>query len=496
MKKNIFSILFLALIFNTQSSLALSEFIDGEVIVKLKSEATEIYGLDSSDRQQAQNFAYKAHSLLMNLSSKVDATLSIVSSNNQVIKLQAQNAVDINELLETVAKNPLVEYVEPNYVYRIVGDITETPQSELDALKNNNVVSFEDSVVPNDPKFDLTWAMLNLGQSDPKGQPGKKGADIGATKAWKLTTGSDEVKVAVIDTGVDYLHEDLKNNILVNTKEIPNNGIDDDGNGYIDDVYGYNFAEDKPNAMDDNRHGTHCAGTIGAEGNNNLGVAGVNWKVKILPVKFLTAKGSGSLEGAIKAIEYATKMGVQVMSNSWGGGNYSKALEEAIVKAKNKGILFVAAAGNESNNNDKRATYPAGFKVDNVISVAAISNQDKRASFSNYGQKTVHIAAPGVNILSTVPMDKGKYAVFSGTSMATPHVAGAAALLWSVNKNMTYKDIKERLISTVDKVAELETTSISGGRLNVYNALINKVTRKPERRKPGWGGWRPPRWPR
>jgi subtilisin family serine protease len=317
--------------------------------------------------------------------------------------------------------------------------------------------------------------MKNTGQKDAEGSDGVAGADIGATKAWNLSKGSSDVSVAVIDTGVDYTHEELKDNIFINTGEIAGNGKDDDGNGFIDDVHGWNFAGKNNDPMDDNKHGTHCSGTIGAKGDNGIGTAGVTWNVKILPIKFLTGSGSGTLADAVEAIKYATKMGVKLMSNSWGGGGFSQTMFDAIKAAETKGILFVAAAGNETNNNDTKATYPSGYKLENVISVAAIDNRDNLATFSNYGQKTVHIAAPGVKIYSTVPMSMGGYATFSGTSMACPHVSGAAALLWSTNKDWTYKQIKDRLLMTKDPVAGLKSKTYAGGRVNVYNAMMNNM---------------------
>jgi len=301
--------------------------------------------------------------------------------------------------------------------------------------------------------------------------------DIGATLAWGSGTGSKEIVVAVIDTGIDLTHEDIADNAYTNTAEVAGNGIDDDGNGFIDDVHGWNFSGGSNDATDDNRHGTHCSGTIGGVGDNGKGVAGVNWHVSLMPIKFLTAQGSGSLADAVESIKYATKMRVHVMSNSWGGGGFSKAMEDAIKEARDAGILFVAAAGNESNNNDARPTYPAGYQVENVLSVAAIDNRDSLANFSNYGARLVHIGAPGVRIWSSVPGNR--YESLSGTSMACPHVAGAAALLWSLNRGMTYADIKTRLITTAEPTRALQRKTVAGGRLNIANAISGHTPARP-----------------
>lgn len=440
------------------------EVIPGEYIVKLKKGAGNIFLNAFSGESSATQF-------------RTDQSLFVVKSKS-------------GKAIKGLLANPAVEYVEPNYILR------------------TQDISNPATVTPNDPDLEKTWGLLNKGQNDPKGNPGLAGSDIGATKAWAITKGSRKLVVAIIDTGVDYTHEDVRENIFTNTKEIPGNGIDDDGNGFIDDVHGWNFSWKAPrpdpsnpesapktptlaanDPMDDNGHGTHCAGTIGGVGDNGIGVTGVNWQVSILPVKFLTGEGSGSLADAVDAINYSTKMGVNVMSNSWGGGGFSQTMFDAIKAAKDKGILFVAAAGNDTENADVSPMYPAGYQVENIISVAATDNRDQLASFSNYGAKSVHLSAPGVNIWSSVPeAARGKkYDSFSGTSMATPHVSGAAALLWSANEGMTYADIKARLLATVDPVRGLRRKTITGGRLNVYNALTNTI---PPRNEPPADAWK------
>jgi hypothetical protein len=276
--------------------------------------------------------------------------------------------------------------------------------------------------------------------------------------------------VGVIDSGIDYNHEDLSANIWTNPGEIPDNDIDDDGNGYIDDVRGWNFVKDTNDPMDDNGHGTHCAGTIGAMGNNGKGVVGVNWNVKLMPLKFLNAGGSGSTDNAVDAVLYAASFEdssnnklIRITSNSWGGGRRSKTLENAI---KDSGALFIAAAGNSGSSNKM---LPAGYSLDNIISVAATDHTDGLWPSSNYGSDWVDLGAPGVNILSTTPGDS--YGIKSGTSMATPHVAGVAALVMAENPTWTNAQVKSQILNTVDPLSSLSGKTLTGGRLNARVAV-------------------------
>jgi subtilisin family serine protease len=320
-----------------------------------------------------------------------------------------------------------------------------------------------DSTIPNDSLFNELWGMHNTGQSG-----GTVDADIDAPEAWDISTGSSDIIVAVIDTGIDYTHPDLTANMWVNAGEIPGNGQDDDGNGYIDDVYGYDFVNNDGNPMDDHYHGTHCAGTIGAVGNNSQGVAGVCWNVRIMAVKFLNSAGSGSTSNAILSVQYSTLMGANLSSNSWGGGGYSQGLKDAIDAAGAAGMLFVAAAGNDSGNNDTSPHYPSSYDSESLIAVMATDRYDSRSSFSNYGPTTVDLGAPGSEILSCKPGNQYQY--LNGTSMATPHVAGACALLWAMNPAVSNLEIKNILIQTVDPT--LSGQCVSGGRLNLYNAIL------------------------
>lgn len=348
--------------------------------------------------------------------------------------------------------NEDIEYLEPNYIYRT--SVGAKPPERLPPPPPAQGVNRAalPTVFPNDPSFGSLWGLYNDGRADSKGTRGVVGADIWAPQAWALHKGSKSVIVAVIDTGVDVNHPDLKDNLWVGE-----NGI-----------RGYNAVKNNFDPFDDDGHGTHCAGTIGGRGSNSLGVTGVNWTVQIMPIKFME-KGAGDLASAIRGIRWAVDHGAQVLSNSWGGGGYSRLLEEEIKNAQSKGVLFVAASGNEGNDNDKKPSYPASYKVDNVISVAATDNRDRLASFSNYGATSVDLSAPGVSVLSTV-LNKS-YASFDGTSMATPHVAGAAALLMSYRVGLSVPQVKAKILNSVDKVPALNQKVLSGGRLNLYRML-------------------------
>ncbi len=353
---------------------------------------------------------------------------------------------------EAVARydsDPNVEYSEPNYQVSMTG-------------------------LPNDLLFSQLWGLYNTGQTG-----GTPGADIDALNAWNITTGNDDVVIAVIDTGVDYTHPDLAPNIWTNPLEIPGNGIDDDRDGYVDDTHGINAITDTGDPFDDCGHGTHVAGTIGAVGNNTIGVAGVNWHVKIMTCKFLDANGSGYIDGALQCMEYVRAMkakGVNIIatSNSWGGGGYSQALHDAINAQQD--ILFIAAAGNSAADNDKTDFYPANYFLPNVIAVAATDSNDNKASFSNYGRLSVSVSAPGVNIVSTLPAANlwhitGGYGSLSGTSMATPHVSGLAALVKSQNTTRDWKAIRNLILAGGDDIQSMAGRTITGKRINAFGSL-------------------------
>ncbi len=323
---------------------------------------------------------------------------------------------------------------------------------------------------PNDPDLSRLWGLHNTGQTG-----GIDDADIDALEAWNITTGSRDVVIAVIDTGVDYTHRDLAANIWRNPGEIPGNGIDDDGNGFIDDVYGYDFVNNDGDPMDDNGHGTHVAGTIGGVGNDGTGIVGVNWQVSIMGLKFLSGGGSGSTSDAVRAVNYATMMrrdhGINIVAtnNSWGGGGFSQSLSDAIEAGGDAGILFIAAAGNEGNNNDTFPGYPASMTSEAIISVAATDSSNNLAGFSNYGATSVDVGAPGVGIYSALPGNR--YASYSGTSMATPHVAGIVGLLAAANPNLTAAEIRTAILDTAVPISSLNGRVATGGLANAAAAL-------------------------
>lgn len=429
--KTIWKVIFFLTIYNSALA-AKVESIPGEYIVKLNKIGKNV---NLSKNELSESLGFEVVDIFF---------------DNKFAKIITPKVLLDAAVTKSLEKNEMVAYAEPNYIYRI-------------------------DKLPNDPLFSKSWGLKNTGQNDVRG-PGTSGVDVNVEKAWDLTTGSKNIVVAVIDTGVDYTHPDLKDNMWVNEVEVNGKpGVDDDGNGYIDDIYGYNFSGTNPSAnpKDDHGHGTHCAGVIGATGDDGKGLVGVNWNTRIMAIKFLSASGSGSTEGAIKAIEYAVKNGASVLSNSWGGGGFSQALKDVIESSNKAGAVFVAAAGNNSSNNDQTPTYPASYEVSNIISIAAIDNNSNLARFSNFGKTKVHLAAPGVNVYSTVL--NGAYENMSGTSMATPHAAGVVALLRAFDEKLTNQEVKERIVSTATKTTKLKNKVKSSGYVNAYNALTNTI---------------------
>jgi subtilisin family serine protease len=328
-----------------------------------------------------------------------------------------------------------------------------------------------DATTANDPYYAAghLWGLNNTGQSG-----GLADADIDAPEAWDLARGNGSTVVGVIDSGVDYNHPDLAANIWTNPGEVPGDGLDNDANGYVDDVRGWDFANRDNNPMDDNGHGTHVAGTIAGAGNNGVGVTGVNWNARIVPLKFMNSGGTGYLSDAVAAINYATALkqrgvNIRVTNNSWAGGAYSSTLYDAIRRHNDAGVMFVAAAGNNGQNVDTALSYPSAYNLPNVVAVAATDRSDVLGSFSNYGATQVDLAAPGVSITSTAR--GGGYATMSGTSMAAPHVAGAAALGWAYSPGATVQGVRDALLAGVDKPAALAGKVATGGRLNAFNTL-------------------------
>ena len=314
------------------------------------------------------------------------------------------------------------------------------------------------------------WGLRNTGQNG-----GVAGVDIDAVRAWDVTTGSTNVIVAVIDTGIRYTHQDLHAQMWVNPGEIAGNGIDDDGDGYVDDVHGIDAIAGTGDPIDNVGHGTHCAGTIGAAANDGNPIVGVAWNVRLMACKFMDSSG-GAASDMIKCVEYAVSKGARILSNSYGSSSYSQAQYDAIAAAGQQGALFVVAAGNEFTNNDGTPCYPSGYALDNIISVAAIDRTGGQASFSNYGSKTVHLGAPGVSIYSCFNSSDSAYATLNGTSMATPHVAGVAALVLAQFPGIPVEDLRDRIINTTTPTTALQSTTVTGGRVDAYQALTAAAT--------------------
>ncbi|MCQ8820143.1 S8 family serine peptidase [Pseudoalteromonas agarivorans] len=406
------------------------------VIVKYKKNAS------AQMRKQARSLV-KAKISDVNADEIDDNYKSLLSGRLAKFKISGMST---KEAIARLKSHQAIEYVEPDYQVSI-------------------------AQTPDDPRFDELWGLNNDGQTG-----GTADADIDAVEAWDISTGSRDVVVGVIDTGIDYSHSDLASNMWVNSSEVPGDGIDNDGNGFVDDVHGINAITNSGDPMDDEGHGTHVSGTIGASGNNATGVVGVNHEVSLVGCKFLDAAGNGSTSDAIKCIDYMVGLknagvNLRVLNNSWGGGGYSQALADAIASSEAADLLFVAAAGNDTIDNDVNPHYPSNYENASVLSVASTDQTDNISWFSHYGLTSVDMGAPGSAILSTTPGES--YASYSGTSMATPHVAGAAALVLSINPELNTQELKELLMSSGDANAALQGVTVAGTRLNVNQALID-----------------------
>jgi subtilisin family serine protease len=374
-----------------------------------------------------------------------------VRDSGRRLKLVAVPPAQTLSLATTLARDPRVAYAEPNYLIPSAAAAT-----------------------PNDPDLARDWGLVNTGQTG-----GTPDADIDADEAWESATGGTDVVVAVVDTGVDYTHPDLAANMWHNPGEVAGNGLDDDGNGVVDDYYGYDFVNGDSDPIDDVGHGSHVAGTLGMVGNNGVGATGVNWHTQIMALK--TDAGSGNpISDLILAYDYVTMMrgrgvNVRVINNSNGAAlPLMQSWKDAIDRAGQAGILFAAAAGNDANDNDATPFYPASFDSPHVISVAATDSDDRIADFSCWGATSVDLAAPGVDVWSTYP--NNSYGYSSGTSMATPHVAGAAALVWSAHPELSVAEVKARLLAGADPIGDIGANAsrptVTSGRLNVRNALL------------------------
>jgi len=409
-----------------------TDFVPGEIIVKFKpgtgknqknDAIKDIIGGNAISADNVKEF-------------KIVPGLHKISTN-----LDTQQAISILE------KNPNVEYAEPDFI--LTADI-----------------------IPDDTDFNQLWGLNDVGDSSPDN-------DINGPEAWDIFTGSPDLVIAIIDTGIDDNHPDLNGNMWINPGEIPADGIDNDGNGFVDDIHGWDFCNNDNDPFDDNSHGTHVAGTVCAEGNNDQGVVGVNWQCKLMAIKFLCSNGSGTTSGAISAIQYADIMGVKISNNSWGGGGFSQALFDAIQNAGlNNGHIFVAAAGNSNQNTDIIPHFPSSYNLDNIISVAAITDSGAKASFSSFGANTVDLGAPGNLILSTAPGNN--YSLKSGTSMATPHVAGVVALVYGllsqIDPNVSYQTVIQTIYDNVKPLSSMNGITVTGGIVDAFSSLASTPT--------------------
>ncbi|MFY0565797.1 S8 family peptidase [Archangium lansingense] len=402
------------------------EYVSGQLIVRYKKDRAKDVGKTLSAQHRAE-------------------VIHAYRTTPDVQVLRYNDRRNIEEVMESIQKDSEVLYAEPNYVL------------------------YASDLVPNDPSFNQLWGLDNKGATG-----GLTDADINAPEAWEYTIGSSANVIAIIDTGIDYNHPDLATNMWINPGEIAGNGVDDDNNGYIDDIHGINAITNSGDPMDDNNHGTHCAGTIAGRGNNGTGVVGVSWTTKLMACKFLNASGNGSTADAIKCLDYFHVMRTRAQhpapivatSNSWGGSGFSQALYDGIKQHMSDGMLFIAAAGNNARNTDSTPYYPSSYDSPNIISVAASTSNDTLASFSNHG-RSVHIAAPGEAIYST--LRNGDYGNLSGTSMAAPHVSGLAALLKAQDPHRDWRQIKNLILTGGQRKPAFINTTTTGRRIRAWD---------------------------
>jgi subtilisin family serine protease len=359
----------------------------------------------------------------------------------QVLRVPTNSSVPA--LVQAYLQSGLVEWVEPDYLVRL-------------------------AAVPNDPYYTsgALWHLHNYGQNG-----GVPDADIDAPEAWDTSCNASNVIVAIVDTGVRFSHEDLAANMWVNPGEVPGNGLDDDGNGYVDDVHGINAAANDGNPIDLFGHGTQVAGLAGAVGNNGRGITGTAWRVRLMACRFYDDAGNGSISDVIECFDYARQKGAHIINASFVSDSYSVFFYNAIKNCRAAGILVVAAAGNNGTDNDRTPQYPASYDLDNIIAVAATTRTDALASFSNYGATSVDLGAPGVELTSTSASSDSAYTQGSGTSFAAPVVSGALALLKARFPSDTYLQLRNRLFEAVDPLPSLAGKCVTGGRLNLARAV-------------------------
>lgn len=422
-----------------------SNFVPGEILIKFK-DGNQSYARTKSDALSLIN-----GNIIETITTAAMKTENSRKEGSVGELVLVQTKLATMDAIDKLRDLPEIEYAEPNWIY-------------------------QHFYTADDPYFTngSLWGMYgDIGSSKIKNQFGSQAAE-----AWTAGhIGSNTVWIGIIDEGYMFTHEDLADNAGENPFE-DLNGVDDDGNGFKDDIYGWDFANNNNSVFDgvDDDHGTHVAGTIGAVGGNKKGIAGMVWKVKLMSAKFLGSNG-GTTANAIKAVDYFTNlksptMNIVATNNSWGGGGFSQGLYDAIERANSAGILFIAAAGNNSSNIDSSSSYPASYTNSNIIAVASITSSGSLSSFSNYGASSVDIGAPGSSIYSTVPKrSRGQiisaYASYNGTSMATPHVTGACALYASTNPGATAIQIKAAILNNTISTTSLSGKCVTGGRLNV-----------------------------
>lgn len=413
-----------------QQDIGQGEYVEGEVIVKLKPGQVGLFN----------DFAAEYGGQIIETFDVPDNIYK--SFGGDLVRIQLPAGISTAEAIAAMSGDERVAYAESN-----------------DVLHYQEQTASE---VPNDLDPRL-WGFRNTGQTG-----GKAGADSSIVDAWKVTKGDGSQNgplIAIIDSGADLDHPDLVGNLWTNPGEIAGDGIDNDGNGVIDDIHGYDGGDDDGSPDDGVGHGTHVAGTVGAVGNNGVGVTGVNQQARLMICK-IDSGGRITTDGAIRAVLYASKMGADITNNSWGGSRLNQATQDAYAASP---ALHIAAAGNNGANTDRSPFYPMGFDIPNMIAVGATDHNDAKASFSNYGATSVDVTAPGKDILST--KNGGGYHLLSGTSMASPFVAGVAGLIASAYPDASHAEIKDRLINGSDSIPGLQGMSVSNGRVNAARAL-------------------------
>ncbi len=442
------------------------EYVPNEVLVKFNKDVPRTIVKQDIEYVQGRIVTYLGREITtLEWDPKISTLRSFLADPN-LFQIRVPDYIGTERAIILLSRSPNVEYAEKNFI------------------------GHADQVFPNDEHFSKLWGLHNTGQTG-----GTADADIDAPEAWDIFTDSSNTVVAVIDSGINYNHEDLQANIWTNPGETgggkETDGIDNDGNGYIDDWRGWNFTSSpgNNNPMDDYYpiyHGTHVAGTIGAVGNNNNGVVGVCWRVKLMALKWLNSGGSGTTANVIRAIDYSTYNGSHLSNNSWHVPD-SGSLLAAIGRAQTNGKIFIAAAGNDNINTDTTYpyNYPSCYDLDNIISVAATDHNDNKSPFSNYGPYSVDLGGPGgtdgtqnsYNIYST--KDGNYYQYLAGTSMAAPHVAGEAALTWGHRPGLNWWQVRTIIMKSVNPLGSLYGKVASNGRQNAYNALTTATPNLP-----------------